>query len=82
MKRQELQELILDAADGLLSSRQLQELQSSLDAYPDLREEYDLLMSTPSPSEAYGENENEQAMLSPMRALKNSIYSIRSRTSL
>ena len=81
MKRQELQQRILDAADGLLSSRQLQELQSSLDAYPDLREEYDLLMSTPSPSEAYGENENEQAMLSSMRELKNSIHSIKSRDS-
>lgn len=81
MKRQELQQRILDAADGLLSSRQLQELQSSLEAYPDLREEYELLMSTPSPSEAYSESVNEQAMLASMRELKNSIRSFKSRHS-
>ncbi|NBB76024.1 MAG: hypothetical protein GVY02_01475 [Bacteroidetes bacterium] len=81
MKRQKLQELIIDAADGLLSKHQLQELQSSLDRYPDLREEYELLMSTPSPSEAYGESVNQQAMLASMRQLKNSIRSIKSRDS-
>lgn len=81
MTREELQQLILDAADGLLEPGQMKLLDKGLELYPDLRDDYELLMKTPSPSIACDSRMSDERMFASLENLKRSIHAIRPRES-
>lgn len=54
MKREELENRINDAADGLLTEAELNGLELALQSYPDLKSQYKEIMALPDLSNLYG----------------------------
>lgn len=55
MNRQNLQNRITDAADGVLTEAEQLELEKELASWPDLLEEYRMIMALPDPALASGD---------------------------
>ena len=55
MNRQNLQNRITDAADGVLTEPEQLELEKELESWPDLLEEYRMIMALPDPAIASGD---------------------------
>lgn len=62
MKRTELELLINDAADGVLSSQEVKNLESALEQYPDLLAEYKAIMAIPDLKKAFPEQGHDIAV--------------------
>lgn len=55
-EREELERLINDAVDGLLSSAEIKALESELADHPDLQKDYHTLMAMPNPANAFSDD--------------------------
>lgn len=53
MKREQLERLIVDAADGVLNDREIQKLETALQDYPDLYNDYEAIMKLPALDNLY-----------------------------
>ena len=60
MTPEELERMITDAADGLLSRAELKELEKALEAYPGLMQDYRNIMNLPDFNQAFGHVESYQ----------------------
>ncbi|NBC66164.1 MAG: hypothetical protein GVY07_11000 [Bacteroidetes bacterium] len=73
MKREELERLIVDASDGILSSEQIQELEVELQNHPDLFEDYRLIMNLPDVTNLYQTDSKPTQHKSAIRLIKQEI---------
>ncbi|WP_234567370.1 hypothetical protein [Rhodohalobacter sp. 614A] len=53
MKREELERLIVDASDGVLTASEIEKLENELHKHPDLYEDYQSIMKLPDLSTLY-----------------------------
>lgn len=73
MKREELERLIIDASDGVLSSKQIQELEVELQNHPDLLEDYRAIMNLPDLTNLYQIDSKLSQHKSSIRSIKQGI---------
>jgi hypothetical protein len=59
-ERERLENLIADAADGLLNKYELRALEKELTGFPDLLEDYRQIMQLPGMGEIYGDTDKYQ----------------------
>jgi hypothetical protein len=70
MTREKLETKIIDAADGLLSEKELHRLEGELRNHPDLLEDYRSIMSIPDMTGIYGTTGSHRNDISVHRILK------------
>ncbi len=59
MKRTELEARITDASDGILTPEEIRQLETDLQVFPDLQDDYYTIMKLPEPEAAYPKPGNE-----------------------
>ncbi|MDZ7720146.1 MAG: hypothetical protein U5K72_15130 [Balneolaceae bacterium] len=78
MKKEEIERLIVDASDGLLSTGQMQELEDELRNHPELLEDYRTIMNLPDLTELYQTDSEPSRHRSSIQSIKQRIREISS----
>lgn len=73
MKRAELERLIVDASDGVLSQREIEQLEKDIQKYPDLYDDYLAIMRLPDISKLYQADLQTVNHQSSIRTIKQTI---------
>ncbi|NBC04847.1 MAG: hypothetical protein GVY20_14230 [Bacteroidetes bacterium] len=76
MNREELERLIIDASDGVLNSKQIQELEVELQNHPELLEDYRAIMNLPDLTNLYQIDSKLSHHKSSIRSIKQSIRNL------
>lgn len=79
MKREELERLIVDASDGILSASEIEQLEGELENHPDLYEDYLAIMKLPDLNGLYRAEEKVVRHQSSIQSIKQSIRDISGR---
>lgn len=73
MKKEELERLIVDASDGILTASEIENLEKELRNHPDLAEDYQAIMKLPDLSNLYLEDLQTEKHQSSIRNIKQRI---------
>lgn len=76
MKREELERLIVDASDGILSTSEIKDLEGELQHYPALYEDYLAIMNLPDMNRLYKLDSEMIRHQSSIQSIKQSIREI------
>lgn len=76
MKREELERLIVDASDGVLNASEIKKLETELQNYPDLYEDYRVIMNLPDLNSLYQTDSEVVQHQSSIQLIKQGIREI------